>query len=46
MTGSRLNHFLMIHICKEEHDKIDTELITNTLIKVRSAELLLLGCTK
>ena len=37
MTDSRLNHLLLIHICKEELDEIDITLITNEFIKIKEA---------
>ena len=33
MTDSRPYHLLIIHICTEELDEIDTKLITNEFIK-------------
>ena len=37
MTDSRLNHLLLIHICKEELDEIDIKLITNEFIKIKES---------
>ena len=39
MKYSRLNHLLMIHICKEELEKTDMKLTTNELTKVKYSRI-------
>ena len=37
MTGSRLNHLLMIHIYKEEFDEMGMKLMMNKFIKKKKS---------
>ena len=43
MTGSRLDHLLMILICNEELDEINIKIRTNKLIKEKESRIATLG---
>ena len=43
MTGSRLDHLLIILICNEELDEINIKIRTNKLIKEKESRIATLG---